>query len=169
MSARRERKVTSGSTNRSDAVGSTPRLELALSARSAKNEIEEPVAASRPPKVPELAGALRRKKSYGSAATSGHQRIEDQGAKISEATAKALQAADEQTARRTKFVLGVLRDRFLLRTQFTSTFRRLDVNKSGRIERDEMNEYLNALSCPVDDGVLDLVMMQLDSDGGRLP
>jgi hypothetical protein len=79
----------------------------------------------------------------------------------------ALAAADEKTARATKFVLGLLRDRFSLRTQFTQLFRRLDADKSGRIEKHELGAYLDNLNVPLEDGVLELVMMQLDPQGPR--
>lgn len=196
-SARRERKVSSGSTNRGEALGPSPRLELALSARSVQaGSTAEPAAAgsaraadlarltarasdpgagtppsagerraSKPPRPFAPPAVLGRAKQSGSLPTP--PRAHDSSAHFSADAAKAMRASDDHIARSTKFVLGVLRDRFSLRTQYTATFRRLDVDKSGRIDKDEMGAYLDALNCGVDDDVLDLVMKQLDPDGAR--
>ncbi|KAG8471256.1 hypothetical protein KFE25_009677 [Diacronema lutheri] len=197
-SARRERKVSSGSTNRGEALGPSPRLELALSARSVQaGSTAEPAAAgsaraadlarltarasdpgagtppsagerraSKPPRPFAPPAVLGRAKQSGSLPTP--PRAHDSSAHFSADAAKAMRASDDHIARSTKFVLGVLRDRFSLRTQYTATFRRLDVDKSGRIDKDEMGAYLDALNCGVDDDVLDLVMKQLDPDGNGI-
>ncbi|KAJ1634626.1 hypothetical protein T492DRAFT_836725 [Pavlovales sp. CCMP2436] len=186
MSARRDRKPTGGSTNRSDAANPSPHIELLLSSRSLKDEQlagRSDSARARLGRPISTGGTGARVDPLVQAAARAHHTVDMLGQRIKRVAIESPRhghakhhgngakergegAMDEKTQREVKFILGVLRDRFSLRRQFTNLFRTLDLDKSGKIDKYEMGQYLHALSIPLDGGVLDRVMEELDPAAG---
>lgn len=93
-------------------------------------------------------------------------RSREESSGLSLAVMERLASQSDDTRKETRLVLGTLRDRFSFRKEFRPLFRLIDLDKSGKVDREELGVFLRKLSMDeVSEEAIDNVMIQLDPDG----